>query len=122
MDHTDLIALLDILFLQVLLFLFVINKKKYRLKTYYFYYVGAHVLAHYHSVSSLLNEKFNCRRKVAGAENVFEKISDVLLPRLCLQNFVSQTGMHKPQEVLLSGPSGTGRNLIGHTICGMLNI
>ena len=73
-------------------------------------------------MSSLLNEKFNFRTKVAGADDVFEKLSDVLWPHLYPQNFVSQTGMHKPRRVLLSGSQETGKTLITRTICGILNI
>ena len=80
------------------------------------------VPAHYYLVSSLLNEKFNFRTKAASADDVFEKLSDVLLPHLYPQNFVSQTGVHKPRGVLLSGPPGTGKTFIARTICGMLNI
>ena len=74
------------------------QRKKYRLKTYHSYHVEKHVRAHYHSVSLLLNEKFNFRTKVAGADDVFQKLSDILLPRSYPQNFVSQTDMHKNHE------------------------
>ena len=86
------------------------RKKKYHLKTYHSYYVEAHVPVHYYSVSSLLNEKFNFRTKAAGADDVFEKLSDALLTHLYPQNFVSQTGMYKPPGVLLSGPLRDGKD------------
>lgn len=52
---------------------------------------------------------------------IFEQLSDLLLPHLYPQSFVSQTGMHKPRGVLLHGPPGTGKTLIARTIAAMLN-
>lgn len=98
------------------------QRKQFSLKKYRSYYVEAHVCNNHHTMASLLNNKFNFRSKVGGADDVFEQLGDLLLPHLYPHNFVSQTGMHKPRGVLLSGPPGTGKTLIARIICEMLNV
>jgi vesicle-fusing ATPase len=98
------------------------QRREYRLKTYHSYYVKEHTCNSPHTMSSLLNEKFNFKSKVGGADAVFEKLSYMILPRLYPQSFVSQTGMRRPRGVLLSGPPGTGKTLIASTICEIFNI
>ena len=98
------------------------QRREYRLKTYHSYYVEAYICTSPRTMSSLLNEKFNLKSKVGGADVVFEQLSDLILPRLYPQSFVSQTGMHRPRGVLLSGPPGTGKTLIARTICEMFNV
>ena len=70
----------------------------------------------------LLNDKSSFKNKLDGADGVFEQLSDLLLPRLYPQSFVSQSGIHKPRGILLSGPPGTGKTLIACTISEMLNV
>jgi DNA replication protein DnaC len=98
------------------------QRRQCRLKTYHSYYVEPYICNSHHTISSLLNEKFNFESKVGGADDVFEQLRDLLLPRLYPQSFVPQIGMHKPRDVLLSGPPGTGKTLIARTVCEMLNV
>ena len=98
------------------------QRRESRLKKYHSYYVEAHVCNSLHTMSSLLNENFNFKIKVGGADDVFEQLGDLLLPHLYPRSFVSQTGMLKPRGVLLSGAPGTGKTLIARTICEMLNV
>ena len=86
------------------------QRREYRLKTYHSYYVEAYICNSPRTMSSLLNEKFNLKSKVGGADVVFEQLSDLILPRLYPQSFVSQTGMHRPRGVLLAGPPGNRKN------------
>ena len=98
------------------------QRRECRLKTYHSYYVEAHICNSPRTMSSLLNEQFNLKSKVGGADAVFEQVSDLILPRLYPQSFVSQISMHRPRGVLLSGPPGTGKTLIARTICEMFNV
>ena len=58
------------------------QRRECRLKTYHSYYVEAHICNSPRTMSSLLNEKFNLKSKVGGADAVFEQLSDLILPRL----------------------------------------
>ena len=97
------------------------QRKKYRLKTYHSYYVEIQRSVNHHSMSSLFNDKFSFRARVGGADDVFEKLSCLLLLHLYPRNFHAQAGMHKPR-VILFGPPGTGKTLIARTICDIFNV